>query len=446
MKIDPSMRGELPQVAAAVPWAGTNGRKGWKVSIPGGRPLATPALADGRVFLGGGFGSYDFYAFDAATGSVLWQYQTEDDGPTAAVVEDGFVLFNTESCELEVLTVEGRPVWKEWLGDPLMSMPAVHAGRVFQVYPDSRRDHRYYLAAFDLHTGAQLWRQPLPGEVITTPVLAEGNVHLTHLDGTLSCFRQEDGQIVWQEEKTATSSPAVWEGQCYFSEREDVLLPHGIVQKSEQLSGRGRGAKATYFGFGATAAPADYLDHAKRKARSPYFAACEAQDQKVGFGAHKGSAKMQAAMRNLGHGQVSGLWAYQGSKPFVYRKQLFSAQGASVHCVDPHSREVRWKRGLYQSDEGKETLDNSVTPPALANGKLFVGTIQGEICCLAAEAGEVLWRESVADPIIFQPAVVAGRVYAATARGNLFCLETGDARDDGWFMWGGTAAHNGVLG
>ena len=153
---------------------------------------------------------------------------------------------------------------------------------------------------------------------------------------------------------------------------------------------------------------------------------------------------MQAAMRNLGHGQVSGLWAYQGSKPFVYRKQLFSAQGASVHCVDPHSREVRWKRGLYQSDEGKETLDNSVTPPALANGKLFVGTIQGEICCLAAEAGEVLWRESVADPVVFQPSVAGGRVYAATALGNLFCLETGDARDDGWFMWGGTAAHNGV--
>jgi outer membrane protein assembly factor BamB len=112
--------------------------------------------------------------------------------------------------------------------------------------------------------------------------------------------------------------------------------------------------------------------------------------------------------------------------------------------VDPHSREIRWKRGLYQSAEGQEVLDNSVTPPALANGKLFVGTIQGEICCLAAETGEVLWRESVADPVVFQPAVVGGRAYAATARGNLFCLETGDTRDDGWFMWGGTAAHNGV--
>ena len=445
MKIDPRMRGNMPQVAPAVPWAGKNVAKGWQVSIPGGRPLATPALADGRVFLGGGFGSYDFYAFDAQTGSLLWQYQTEDDGPTAAVVQDGFVAFNTESCELEVLTVEGRPVWKEWLGDPLMSMPAIHAGRVFQVYPDSRSDHRYYLAAFDLPTGRRLWRAPLPGEIITAPVLAEGNVHLTHLDGTLSCLRQEDGQLVWQEAKTATSSPVVYEGQCYYSEREEVMLPKGGAQKMEQLAGRGRGAKAAYFAYAGTAAAADYLDHAKRQKGSPYFAACEEEDRKVGFGAHKGSAKMDAAMNHLGHNQVSSLWAYQGSKPFVYGKRLFSAQGASVHCVDPHNQEVRWKRGLYE-DDGKEVLDNAVTPPALANGKLFVGTIKGEICCLATETGEVLWRESVADPIVFQPSVVGGRVYAATARGNLFCLETGDVCDDGWFMWGGTAAHNGVVG
>src|SRR5437762_10336159 len=96
---------------------------GWKVTIPGHRPLATPAVVAGRVFVGGGFGSHEFYAFDAATGKMLWTYQCADDGPTAAVVQDGYIAFNTESCELEILTVDGKPVWKKWLGDPLMSMP-----------------------------------------------------------------------------------------------------------------------------------------------------------------------------------------------------------------------------------------------------------------------------------------------------------------------------------
>jgi hypothetical protein len=74
-----------------------------------------PSPGDGRwrrrLFLGGGFGSYDFYALDAASGHVLWQYQTEDDGPTAAVVHEGRVAFNTESCELEVLSTAGQQLW-----------------------------------------------------------------------------------------------------------------------------------------------------------------------------------------------------------------------------------------------------------------------------------------------------------------------------------------------
>src|SRR3954465_16014982 len=103
MKLDPNLRGKLSPVGPPTSFRSPDGRfPGWKVTIPGGHRLATPAVVDGRVFLGGGFGSYDFYAFDAFDGKLAWQYQTADDGPTAAVVDDGFVVFNTESCELEV--------------------------------------------------------------------------------------------------------------------------------------------------------------------------------------------------------------------------------------------------------------------------------------------------------------------------------------------------------
>jgi outer membrane protein assembly factor BamB len=80
----------------------------------------------------------------------------------------------------------------------------------------------------------------------------------------------------------------------------------------------------------------------------------------------------------------------------------------------------------------------------VVNGKPFVGTILGEVCCLAARSGEVLWRVALDEPVTFQLAVVGGRVYAATASGSLFGIETGDPRDDGWPMWGGSAAHNGM--
>src|SRR4051812_497130 len=197
MKIDDTQRGQLPSVAAPVPFADPgSGLRGWKVTIPGSRPLATPAVVDGRAYLGGGFGSYDFYALDADTGRVLWQYQTEDDGPTAAVVADGCVVFNTESCELEVLSTEGRRLWKKWLGDPLLSTPAIDDGRVYMAYPESKGDHQHYLACFRLDSGDELWRAPIPGEIITAPVLDGGRVYLATLGGTLLCFERSRGTLL----------------------------------------------------------------------------------------------------------------------------------------------------------------------------------------------------------------------------------------------------------
>ena len=118
--------------------------------------------------------------------------------------------------------------------------------------------------------------------------------------------------------------------------------------------------------------------------------------------------------------------------------------GDTVHCADPQTHEAHWKKRLRDGDAGAELLDSLLTPPATVNGKLFLGTRDGRVVCLAAATGETLWSVTVGEPVVFQPAVARGRVYAPTYHGSLFCLETGDERDDGWRMWGATAAHNGL--
>ena len=76
MQIDPKLRGKLPTVGAPSTFQSQDGRfRGWKVVIPGGHSLASPAVVNGKVFVGGGFGSFDFYAFNANDGTLAWQYQ-----------------------------------------------------------------------------------------------------------------------------------------------------------------------------------------------------------------------------------------------------------------------------------------------------------------------------------------------------------------------------------
>jgi outer membrane protein assembly factor BamB len=449
MQIDPKLRGNMPQVDPATPLrAKDDSIRGWKVTIPGGRPLATPAVVDGLVFLGGGFGSYDFYALNAATGTVAWQYQTPDDGPTGAVVADGHVVFNTESCELEVLTVAGRAVWKRWLGDPSMSMPALGGGRIYVAYPDSRGDHDHHLTALDLTTGRPHWKQRLNGEVITAPVLADGHVYLATLDGTLCCFHQDSGTPLWQEAKRATSAPVVWKRRCYFSQRREVPPERAggaVPQQTEYMASRGMEADAETVTFPSTGTSAPYLDYAKRQGKSPHDLACLHRDATVGFGTHKGHAKMAQAMHNLGKGHVSAVWAHQGSRPVLWRGRLYSALGDALHCVDPETRAPFWKKTPHECPGQTELLDGLLTPPAIVNSKIFLGTLDGEVFCLSAWSGDVIWSVRVGEPILFQPAVVHGRVYVTTQAGKLFCLETGDPADDGWRMWGGGPDHNGLL-
>lgn len=447
MQIDPRQRGKMPKVDTPVVFMSKDGRvKGWKATLPGQRTLATPAVAEGRVFIGGGFGSYEFYALDAETGCVAWQYQTTDDGPTAAVVHADCVAFATESCELEVLTSQGQPLWKKWLGDPLMSMPGIDGDKVFAAFPDSRGDHQHYLAAFGLRDGHEFWRRPIDGEVITAPVLADGAVFVTNLAGTMFCFRQSDGECVWRLPNNATSSPAVWNHQCFFSQRHEVFTDEaGQHQRNqtEHVAARGVDAGGDTRIFSETRGFAAYLDHAKRSMRSPRYASYTRADAKVGWGAYKGDAKVHMAMKHLGQGHVFGIWAYQGSKPFIDGGRLYSCLGNTVHCVDPVTQHIHWKRRLGPYKEGGEVLDSVLTPPAIANGKVYLGSLHGELYCLAAESGDVLWSFPVGQGIVFQPAIAHGRVFVSTEGGSLFCLETGDSRDDGWAMWGGTAAHNG---
>lgn len=387
---------ELPRVAlgqsARFTFAGQ--RRGWVLQLAQNATLTTPAYARGKVYVGAGFTSTTVYALDAHTGGLSWVGQTPDGGPTAAIIEDDKVLFNTESCTLFAFDLaSGRQRWSHYLGDPLMSQAAAAHGRVFSAYPDGRSPSGFSFSGMSMRTGAYLWTRPVPADVLTAPVIDGEDVYVTTMDGSVARFRARDGAVRWRRSLGATSAPAVDAGRLYVARR----APHGHERQV---------VLDTRDGSVVSSGPA---------VRAPY------------------------AARRADTGGTQAGWAYEGARPAYAEGRLYHAMGDEVVARDAADGRVVWRRRYPGA-----ITQRGVTSPAVVGSQLVVGTRGGDVYGMDIDTGMTTWAYHIGEPIAFQPAVANGWVYLATARGKVLGLEVGDPSLDGWHMWGGNAEHNGL--
>ena len=434
----------LPQpksILQPVGFRTTDGKTGWVLRLPGAQPIATPAYADGMIFVGGGYGSAAFYAFDADSGKLRWQMNTGDDGPTAAVVEDGYVAFNTESCTLFVVDEKtGKVAWKKWLGDPLMSQPAIYKGQIFMAYPGGQRakpsaESTHRLASMDLKTGAKRWEQGISSDVISAPVISDGKVYVTCFDGASYAFEVDTGKLLWKKENSGTTAPVVSQGQVITSQKqtEGANSYEGLV-RMDALRGEQRDKVPL------TKKAAKYLDEGKGGGVGVSAQQTGSLDSSVGFGIAPQSAELNKANKNVGVNTVAGGWAYQGSRPVVSKGKVLNSQGVHLHKVDGTSGKIEWQAEM----KGAGVKDDSqvFSPPASGRDYLYLTGSLGHMISVRQSDGQVGFSYALGQSMAFQPALANGNVYAGTTNGLVICLRTQDKDADGWYEWGGNAQHN----
>ena len=462
IRLDDALSIELPRLEEPLKpeaFETPDGLRGWAIRLSD-HPIATPAFADGRLFVGGGYGSYDFYALDAETGELAWRMRTSDDGPSAAVTAEELVAFNTESCTVMVCEqATGRTLWEEWLGDPLMSQPAVADGRLFIVYPagssepvflaegeaegtsasvkasdepDRVNEHR--LLATDLRSGEHLWEQRLPADAITAPVVEGGEVFVTCLDGQCFRMRASDGAVLWRAEAGGTSAPFVAGQAVYETARID-----GEDGPLERLRRRDRGSGAVD-------------EEALYECRSGYLRpehgggsslsgdTASSLDASVGFGAPPDSSSLGSASAHVGVYSVAGAWAFQGSRPGRHGNHLIGAQGGSIFAADPSTGSLLWNASAESAHASPD--DRLFLPPSFGRRRAYLTTTQGHLLSVDPESGQTAFLYEIPGTIGFQPSLAAGRVFFGTNDGVIVSLQTNEADADDWPMWGGNARHN----
>jgi len=435
-----------------------DGREGWVVRIPGGRPLATPAYSKGRLFVGGGYGSHEFYAFDAKTGKMVWKTNTGDDGPTAAVVEDGLVAFNTESCTLVVVDEEtGKMVWQEWLGDPLMSQPAVSKGKLYMAYPKGQRGHgqrrimpqapqkkeekqteeagSHRLLCADLKTGKHLWERAISGDVISAPVVSDGKVYATTFDGTSYSFDAATGELVWKKENAGTSAPVVVANEVVITQKEER---EGKAYEGVHKLDARRGVATTRAPLARS--EAGYLGKDKGGGVAIKQEAQASLDSSVGFSNAPAAAQLHRANDHLGVKTVVGGWAYQGSRAAYSKGRMLNAQGRYLNSINADDGRFAWRAEV--SGGGLAEDAQVFSPPALGEEFMYLSSSLGHLLSVEQKDGGVGFMYHFPEPMVFQPALAEGAVYAGTSGGLLICLKTGSKDADGWYAWGGNGEHN----
>ena len=382
-----------PPRGGAVGFQFADERSGWIARIPDGVQLPSVAYGDGRVYISGGFESVSFYALEAETGNIAWATTAlEDNGPTAAIFEDGRVVFNTESCTLFALDAKsGKRLWFKWLGDPTLAQTAVAGGLVFAAHP-AQGGHQ--LSAYKVATGDNVWSRAIGNELLVTPVVHGDSVYASTIDGATYRIRRASGKVVWQRRLRATTAPWIANGELYTTRRHGKTEQQIVV---DLATGK--------------------LLREHQTARGQYTS-----DVPV----------------NLANWKT--VWAFEGSRPVVDRGVRYVAMGGEIHATDAQSGEALWHR-RYTKAAGTRSLGTV----ALAGSTIVVSSRDGTVFGLDVDTGYTLWSYDLGHRVIAQPVIARGWLYATTADGYVIGLHVGDSTLDGWHMFGGNPHHSGLV-
>jgi Ca-activated chloride channel family protein len=383
-----------PPRGGAVPFAFGDGRRGWVARVPDAQQLPAAAYGDGKVYISGGFGSVTFYALEAETGRFAWaRTNLEDNGPTAAVYQDGRVIFNTESCTLFALdAATGKKLWSRWLGDPTLAQTAVSGNLIYAAHPEP--DGTTRLSAFRVTSGARAWSQQVSGELLAAPVVHGDTVYASSIHGFTYAFERTRGKRRWSRRLHATT--ALWPSgdELHVSRRHQGREEQVVVSAATGAVLRVHHA-----------VPGAYL------------------------------ADVPQNMDDW-----SKVWAFEGSRPVVLGGVHYAATGSDVVASDPATGTPLWIR-RHAEGAGKR----SVGTVAVAGPQVVASTRDGRVFGLDVDTGYTLWAYELDHEIVAQPIVAHGWVYVTTRSGHVIGLEVGDATLDGWHMFGGNPQHDGPV-
>ncbi len=149
---------------------------------------SSPAVTGGKVYVSSCDGY--FYALNASNGGLLWRYPTGG-GTCSPTIAEGKVFVGSLNHSFYAFTEDGAVLWNYTAGEFIESCPAVADGKVYFGSADG------YVHALNITNGARIWINNTGGWIYSSPAVVDGKLYIGSTDGKVYCMDAQSGNFEW---------------------------------------------------------------------------------------------------------------------------------------------------------------------------------------------------------------------------------------------------------
>lgn len=408
----------------------------WEANVPFGR--SSPVIAGQRIFVSAvEDGQLVAMALDRESGRTVWradlersrtdEFHHDTNSATTTPVADGsnvYVFF--QELGLVSFDKKGKERWRLELGPfrnfySVASSPVLAGDTLFMLCDQAEGS---FLVAVNKNNGTELWRRNRPArlEGYATPILypAEGEPRALIVLGSrwVDAYDPATGESLWALGDVGAgpvASPVLANDMVYVVAPDHAgqgWPPFEGIKAEHDRDGNGTLSRDEVEG----AWLADHYGWLDTDGNGVVSAKDWKTLEETMTTGHWGAY----AIRLPGSGSKPEVaWNYRKnvshiSTPLVYDGVFYMVQDGILTSVDAVTGEML-KRGRL--GEGSPKVYAS---PVAADGKIYVGTLEGEMFALrAGREWETLARVDLGDEIWASPAIADGSLYVRT-RGKLY--------------------------
>ena len=308
----------------------------------------------------------------------------------------------------------GRPIWTFQTGGKEVPAPALIANNT--AYFGSTDGNLY---AVNTATGKEKWHFSTGQTILGSPVLANGVVYFGSDDGNLYAVNPANGAKLWSKhagaggEAVSVGTPAVVNGVVYATSTNNSTRSY-VLAVNAQTGAQLWRQQANNELLSSPQVSGGKIYVAATAISQPGQSTTKESHLEV-FNAANGTHALQLARAQFATASTQSI-----SPPTLANGSIYTGTlGGNISDVSAGSNTVRWARNVNGE------VDAS---PQLANGTLFVGvnvgTIEGNsIMALNANNGAVRWQRAIKNYAGANIVVSGNTVYTGSEDGIVYAID-----------------------